>query len=111
MAKISREQDILAEITLTNSLSTTQAIAYGAYSGSVLIVPSGYTSTTVTVYTAADEADTFLALKDSSGTAITFTVSASSAIVIPNACFACRWLKFVTNANDSAIAVTLVRKG
>jgi hypothetical protein len=109
--KISREQDVIAELALTSVLANTPAIPFGAYSAAVLILPAGYVSTTIDIYTAVDETDTFVPLKDASGNAVSMPVSASAAVVLPASCFPCRWLKLKSSADDSSRPATLVRKG
>ena len=108
---ITREQDTLAELALTSVLASTPAIPFGAYSAAVLVVPASYASTSIDVYTAVDETDTFVPLKDASGNAVSFPVTASTAVVLPAACFPCRWLKLKSSADDSSRPATLIRKG
>lgn len=110
VARITREADVTV-VTLTNVLGTTPAIPFAAWAGAVLITPAAYVSTTVTVYTAASDSDTFVPLEDSAGAAITFTVAASTATVLPAGVYGCRWLKLVTNGDDTARDVSLCRKG
>lgn len=110
MARITRDADV-SVVTLTNVLGTTPAIPFAAWAGAVVITPAAYASTLVTVYTAASDADTFVPLKDASGNAVTFPVAASGAVVMPAMVYGCRWLKLVTNADDTTRSVSICRKG
>lgn len=108
---ISRKADLLAEIALSNVLEDTPAIPFSAYAGAVLILPGSYASTSIQVYTAADDADTFVPLFAADGNQVALTVGASRAVTLPAACYACRWIKLKTSADDTSRPVTLSRKG
>lgn len=110
MSRINRDYDVVVA-KLSNVLANTPAIAFGQWAGAVLITPSGYVSTSVEVYTAASESDTFVALKDSSGNAVTFPVGASSAVVLPSTVYGCRFLKLKTSGDDTSRDISLCRKG
>ena len=110
MPSRSMRDERVVVVRLTTAVATTPAIFLGAYGGAILITPAGYTSIAATVYSAANETDTFVPLKDSAGAAITLTVSASSAIVLPSAVTNARWIKLVTGADDSALDVSVVMK-
>lgn len=111
MSKITREQDVLANLGLTNVLANTPAIPFGSYSGGVLIVPASYSSTLMTVYTCADESGTYVPLKAADGSSVTFPVTSSTAVVLPATCFPCRFIKLLASADDSTRPATLIRKG
>lgn len=98
-------------VKLTSVLGTTPDISFAGYSGGLIHFPAGLASTQVDVYASADPAGIYTPLYDAIGNAVTFTVSASSSRVLPAAVFPCKWLRFKTNADDSALDVTIVRKG
>lgn len=110
MSRMTRLSDVWVG-KLTSVLGTTPAIPFGQWAGAVLVLPGTYSSTSVAVYTAAAEADTFRPLKDGSGNAVTFTVAQDSAIVLPASVYGCQFLKLVTSADDSSRDVSLCRKG
>jgi len=95
---------------LTNSLSTTPAIPMHDYAGLHLAVPTGYSSTQITVYVSDENDGTFQVLVDADGSDVVRTIAATKTYDFPIAIFAAHWMKFVTNADDSTKTVTLMRK-
>lgn len=110
MAKISRESDLWVG-TLSNVLANTPAIPFGGYSAAVIILPASYASTSIEVYTSDTEAGTYAPLYAADGNQVSLVVGASRAVTLPAACFACRFLKLKTSADDTSRSITLSRKG
>ena len=110
MAKITRESDLWVG-ALSDVLANTPAIPFGGYSAAVLLLPASYASTSVEVYTSDSEDGTYTPLYAADGNQVTLAVGASRAVTLPAACFACRFLKLKTSADDTSRPVTLSRKG
>ena len=93
-------------VTLTNSLATTEALELNGVTSLQVSLPAGYVSTTLTVYSFCPIVGDYLALRDSTNTAVVMTVAASRCQTAPAAVLGCDWVKFVTNsASDNAVAV------
>lgn len=126
-----------SKVLLTNDVATTETISLEGYSTLQVIVPSGYNSTTLTVYgyfpastgvfhtatvdsngkttyqLAANStpAGQWLALRDDSNTAITATISAGTTRNLPTGVFNCSLIKLVTNnAGDNSTYVGITKK-
>lgn len=95
---------------LTRYCGTVQDAAAGAsaaasdpidcrqWAGGMIHVPAGSEITTITWYCSTEKDGTFLAVMDGAGEAVTTTIAAGQACLIPAACFAAAWLKAVGNA-------------
>lgn len=96
--------------SLTTSISTTEEIPVGDFSGGTVHVPTGSSITSLTYWAATELGGTYLALYTSVPTpvAVTQTVSGAKSYDLPAACFGCVGLKIVA---DAAGDVTLSLKG
>jgi hypothetical protein len=88
--------DVSESATVSNALDMRGKTLVG------LIMPAALTSTSIT-FTGSDDNVTFRALTNTSGTALTVTVSASKHICIVPADFASvRWLKLIMGSSEGA---------
>jgi hypothetical protein len=85
-------------LALTTSTTTTAQLAYGAYSGGTIHVPTGSSITTLTYYAYDHEAAAYSALYDADGVAVTQTVAATNAYPILDSAYGVRTLVLVANA-------------
>lgn len=107
-----RRVDCILGLSLNTAIGTTPEIPFEAFSGGTIHIPTGSSITTLTWYTApfqtgrpqnapglsASQTQTFQPAKDSSGTAVTQTVTAANSFPIPTALFGAGSLKCVVNA-------------
>jgi len=99
-----------SKLFLTNSINTTPYIRFDDASDARIIIPSGYSSVTLTFYE-SDMADgTYVACRDENSAAITLAVAAGNSYNFPAALFAVHHMKIVTNADDSTKLVTINKK-
>ena len=100
------------ELTITNSLATTEAINFEDEAILVIYTPAAWTNCTVTVYALSPVSGVgYLPLVDSGGNAVSFTAEASKSIVVSEATFACTWLKLVSSdAANNALTVGATSK-
>lgn len=110
MSLIARSSDLWVG-ALSNVLANTPAVPFTGYAGAVLLLPAAYASTSIEVYTSDSDTGTFVPLYSADGNQVTLTVGASRAVTLPAACYACRYLKLKTSADDTSRTVTLSRKG
>lgn len=110
-SKLDRQVDRFAAVNLTNSLSTTYEFKFEDHSALVLHFPSGWTSATVVVYSMDPTDNTYYALYDQDGNAVSFTAAASTAVTLPDSIFPCDRIKCVTDqAGNNAIDVGGIAK-
>lgn len=95
------------ELTITNSLATSEAINFEDEACMTIYTPAAWTSCNVTVYALSPVSGVgYLALVDQAGNTVTFTAAASSAITLTDAIFACTHLKLVSDqAANNALTV------
>src|SRR4030042_3586482 len=90
------------------AIGSSEEIIYGGYAGGMVFVPTvaGVDITVLTWYAAEKPGGTYLPAYDSTGTAVTQTVSHTKAYPIPAALAGCRAIKAMGDASGS-IAVSL----
>lgn len=90
-------------VTIASGQTTSQAIDVGEWLIAGIRTPAALTGTTMTFTGATKEAGTYLAIRDSAGTAISVTVSADDHIVIEPQTFAgVQWIKLVSGSSEAA---------
>jgi len=85
-------------VSLTTSETTTPVIDKRGFAGGSVQVPAGSSITTLTFYGDHDGSDTFGALYDNLGAAVTLTVAASRVTQLPDALFGVPYIKIVADA-------------
>jgi hypothetical protein len=110
-SKIDRQIAKYTHLLLTNSLSTTEEIKFEDYACLTLFFPSDWTTATLTFYSLDPATGNYVALIDDAGNSVTFSSSASTARVCPDALFPSDKIKIVTNqAGNNAKVVGGVAK-
>jgi hypothetical protein len=87
-------------VDLTDSITTTEEIKFGIYTGGFVLIPTvaGADITSLTWWVAEKAGGTFLPASDEDGTAIVQTVAKTKAYAIPAAIFGAAAAKIVVNA-------------
>lgn len=96
---------------LEPTLGATPAIEIQWWSWGLLLCPGTLTSTTVTVHVCGTKDGTYKLLKNQDGSANTMTIATDDAVPFPSEMFAAKWMKLVTNADDSAQSFGVELKG
>jgi len=98
-------------LTLTNDISTTQALNYTGFSGGNIILPSGSSITSLTFYGSDKQDGSYAPVYDGTlaGPVAQTIVSIDASVhavgvPIPDACFGYAALKIVANTTGSALA-------
>lgn len=93
---------------LTASSATTEELENVAqFAGGQIIIPAGSPITSLTYYVAEKKGGTYVPLYDSTGTAVTQTVSAGKAYSMPSAIYGSQVMKIVVNSAGS-VYVSLI---
>ena len=90
-------------ISFTNAAANTAVVDVSQYAGGTVLVPSGSSITTLTVYGHSNSNETPVALYDKDGVAVSMTVEASRIYELPTATFGLRQLALVGNASGSVV--------
>lgn len=97
-------------VTIASSGTTSQAVDVGEWLIAGIVTPAALTGITMTFTGALTEGGTYRPLRDSSGTAISVTVSPDDHILIEPQTFAgVSWIKLVSGSTEAAAReITLV---
>ena len=95
-------------VTIGTTPAASQSFDFRNFSAGMVHVPAGSALTTLTWYAACDVGEPFLPVQNGLGVAVTSTVSAGMACLIPAACFGAAILLAV---GDAAGTVDLSLKG
>lgn len=100
-------------ITVHSSVASSETINFGDYSSMVLVPPAGWTTATLSVYVQSPSVtSTYLPLYDSTGTAVTVTVTANQAIECPSSVFGANKIRFqADSAANNAVPLQIMLKG
>lgn len=104
--QVTRYSTLLEGVHIDTVLADSDSIEYRSWAGGMVYVPAGSSLTLLTWCTSTAEDGTFLPATDGAGNAITSTVAAGMACLIPAALFGALWIKATGNA-DGTISVSL----
>lgn len=91
-----------ATASVASSGTTSNAFTVDGYSSGGVQCPAALTSTAMTFTVCDTFGGTYVALTDSSGSAISQTVAASKAFALPSALFAFRFAKLICGSSEGA---------
>lgn len=83
-------------------MGASEEIYMDSYSGGLILIPSGASTTSLTFYVSSDYGKTWNQVFNASAAAVSRTVAATRACAIPDECFAATRLKIVGNAATTA---------
>jgi len=90
------------EFKIPNASTNSESLAIGGMAFGALETPAAMTGATLAIEGRQGDADTWLPILDSSGTAQEITFAASSIIRVPDVVFACEHIRFVSASSEAS---------
>lgn len=88
-------------VTIANGATASSALKFGDYAFGLFFIPSAFTGATVTFQVSYD-GTTYVVLKDSSNTDISYTVTASKAYPFPDEASGAAYIKIISASAEGA---------
>lgn len=105
--KIERLSAVGAEVTATNSASTSPKVPFGAAAGAIIIVDSVASGATTLTWHVAFGPELTPVPLNSDGSGVTTTIAANNAYALPDALFAAPFIVAVTNAGTATFRISV----